>query len=63
MIRDGAIKVHPEEAETVRYIFGQYLAGASMLTIAESMTRQGVRYRQHTSEWNKNKDIFVKACR
>ena len=54
MIRDGLIQPHPQEADAVQYIFGQYLAGASMLTIAENMARQGVRYHQHTVEWNKN---------
>ena len=54
MIRDGLIQQHPQEADAVRYIYGQYLAGASLLTIAENMTRQGVRYHQRTAEWNKN---------
>ena len=54
MIRDGLIQPHPQEADAVQYIYGQYLAGASMLTIAENMARQGVRYHQHTTEWNKN---------
>lgn len=53
-IRDGLIQPHPQEAEMVRYIFGQYRAGASLLTIAEDMTRQGIRYHQHTAAWNKN---------
>ena len=54
MIRDGLIQPHPQEADAVRYIYGQYLAGASMLTIAENMIRQSVRYHRHTAEWNKN---------
>lgn len=54
MIRDGLIQPHPQEADAVRYIFKQYLVGASLLAIAEDMTRQGVRYHQHTAEWNKN---------
>ena len=54
MICDGLIQPHPQEADAVRYIFGQYLAGASFLTIAEDMARQGVRYHRHTAEWNKN---------
>lgn len=54
MIRNGLIQQHPQEANAVRYIFGQYLAGASLLTIAEGMTRQDIRYHQHTAEWNKN---------
>ena len=54
LIQDGLLQPHPQEADTVRYIFGQYLAGASLLAIAESMTQQGIRYHQHTAEWNKN---------
>lgn len=54
IIRDGLIQPHPQEADAVRYIFGQYQAGASLLAIAEDMTRQGIRYHQHTTEWNKN---------
>lgn len=54
MIRDGLIQPCPQEADAVRYIFGQYLAGASLLAVAEDMTRQGIRYHQHTAEWNKN---------
>ena len=54
MIRDGMIQPHPQETDAVRYIFRQYLAGASLLAIAEDMTRQGIRYHQHTAEWNKN---------
>lgn len=53
-IRDGRIQPHPQEANAVRYIFGQYLAGASLLAIAEDVARQGIRYHQHTAGWNKN---------
>ena len=53
-VRGGLLQPNPQEADAVRYIFGQYLAGASLLTIAEDMTRQGIRYHQHTAEWNKN---------
>ncbi len=54
LIRDGLIRPRPQEADAVRYIFGQYLAGASFLAIAEDMTRRGPRYHQHTPEWNKH---------
>lgn len=54
VIRDALIQPHPQEADAVRYIFRQYLAGVSLLAIAEDMTRQGIRYHQHTAEWNKN---------
>ena len=53
-IQGGITQPHPREAGAVRYIFGQYLAGASLLAIAEDMTRQGPRYHQHTPAWNKN---------
>lgn len=54
MIEGGIPQLHPQEADAVRYIFAQYLAGASLLAIAEDMTRQGPRYHQHTPAWNKN---------
>lgn len=53
-VRGGLLQPNPQEADAVRYIFGQYLAGASLLAIAEDMTRQGPRYHQHTPAWNKN---------
>lgn len=53
-IRGGQIRPHPQEADAVRYIFGQYLAGASFLAIAQDMAGQGIRYHSHTAEWNKN---------
>ena len=43
LIRDGLLQSHPQESKAVRYIFGQYLAGASLLAIAEDMTRQGIQ--------------------
>ena len=54
VIQDGVVQPHPQESDAVRYIFGQYLAGASFLTIAEDMTRKGIHYHQHTAEWNKS---------
>ncbi len=54
MIRGGVVRPQPQEADVVRFIFGQYQAGASLLCIAEEMTNQGVRYHQHTPQWNKN---------
>ena len=54
LIQDGLVQPHPKEADAVRYIFGQYLAGASLLVIAEDMTQRGPSYHQHTAEWNKH---------
>lgn len=54
IIEGGITRPYPREADAVRYIFAQYLAGFSLLAIAEDMTRQGPRYHQHTPAWNKN---------
>lgn len=54
IIEGGITQPHPREADAVRYIFSQYLAGASLLAIAEDMTEHGPRYHQHTPAWNKN---------
>ncbi len=54
MVRGGVTQPHPQEADAVKCIFIQYLAGASFLAIAEAMAHQGIRYHQHTAQWNKN---------
>lgn len=53
-IQGGVLTASPVEAETVRSIYAQYLAGLSYSMIAEEMTRRGVRYHTHTAEWNKH---------
>lgn len=53
-IQNGRITCHPEEAETVKAIFSHYLLGNSYSQIADEMVRQGVRYHQHTAQWNKH---------
>ena len=42
------------EAEAVRRIFAQYLAGNSFKQIAEGMTRQGLRYHREKPQWDKS---------
>ena len=53
-VQNGRINCHPEEAELVRAIFSRYLLGGSYSQIADEMTQQGVRYHQHTAQWNKH---------
>ena len=53
-IQNGRITCHPEEAESVRYIFSHYLLGSSYNQIADEMAQRGVRYHQHTAQWNKH---------
>lgn len=54
LIQNGEAVQHPDEGKAVRNIFSQYLLGESYSRIAAEMERQGVRYHQHTPQWNKH---------
>lgn len=54
LIQKGRVAPHPVEAEAVQNIFQLYLTGLSYQQIAEEMERRGIRYHQHTSQWNKH---------
>lgn len=49
----GEVVCHPQEAELVRHIYRQYIAGAGYQTLAEEMERRGVPY-DAGRPWNKN---------
>ena len=49
----GELKEHPVEAEAVRDIFRQYLAGASFAALAEHLRNDGPAY-DGDKPWNKN---------
>ena len=49
----GEIQPHPQEAEAVRWIFQQYLAGVSYSALAGSLQEQGLPY-DGDKPWNKN---------
>lgn len=49
----GSVVVHPEEAEEVRYIFRQYILGASYKELLEHLREQDVPYDRDRL-WNKN---------
>jgi len=49
----GEIKEHPVEADAVREIFQQYLAGASYKALVEHLRESGPAYDEDKS-WNKN---------
>ena len=49
----GEITIQPEEAETVRSIYLQYIAGASFKQLAEQLRAEDVLYDEDKS-WNKN---------
>lgn len=54
MIQNGEIICHPQESSAVRDIFARYLLGESYSQIAGEMERLGIRYHQHTPQWNKH---------
>ena len=49
----GEVVPHSAEAETVRWIFGQSLAGASYTALVEALGERGVPYLMD-KPWNKN---------
>ena len=52
-MRGGRVKDHPAEAETVRWIYRQYLEGLSYEKLTRELQRQAVPYLPGKS-WNKN---------
>lgn len=49
----GCIVIHPQEAETVQYIFQQYIAGVSFSTLTTALGAREIPYNQGKF-WNKN---------
>lgn len=52
-MRDGRVNTRPTEAETVLWIYRQYLAGLSYAGLTQELQRRGVPYLPGKS-WNKN---------
>jgi len=51
----GVTEIHPDEAAVVRRIFADYLAGASLLRIAEDLKTRNIEYLPGEIAWNKNR--------
>ena len=49
----GEIVLHPAEAETVRWIYDHYLAGASYNALVDKLRERGIPY-DGDKPWNKN---------
>ena len=49
----GEVVPHPAEAETVRWIYARYLAGASYTALVEALGERGIPYLPD-KPWNKN---------
>jgi hypothetical protein len=54
-VEKGKNVLHPQESETVRRIFADYLAGASLLKIAQTLTAEKMEFIPDRSDWNKNR--------
>lgn len=54
-MRSGQIAVCPAEAETVKRIFSEYLAGENLKNIAASLTKRQVEYLPGEYGWNKSR--------
>ena len=58
----GEVVLHPAEAETVRWIYGSYLAGASYSALVDKLREQCVPY-DGDKPWNKNMAARILADR
>lgn len=50
---DGELTVNPGEAQVVRWIFEQYLAGGSLGKIAAGLEQQGIPSPTGRAKWNR----------
>ena len=51
---DGQLYIIPEEAEVVRLIYGKYLEGESLNSIARILKEKGIKTIRGNTEWNVN---------
>ena len=58
----GEVVLHPMEAETVRWIYDQYLAGVSYNALADKLRERGIPY-DGDKPWNKNMAARILADR
>ena len=56
---DGQWKIHEEEAQIVEFIFAKYLAGWGTKTIADALTRAGVKTSRNHSTWYANSILRI----
>lgn len=50
---DSELAVNPDEAQVVRWIFEQYLAGDSLVKIAAALEKQGILSPTGKPRWNR----------
>lgn len=61
---NGKVTIQPEETETVKRIFTEYLNGLSLLKIAEQLNNEHIEYMPGVCSWNKSriKRIIENEC-
>ena len=52
-IRDGRTVIDHNEADIIRYIFDEYIKGASLKDLAEDLTQRKIPYTEKTDVWDK----------
>lgn len=52
-MRNGRTIIEHREADIIRYIFDEYIKGASLKTLAEELTARRVPYTEKTEVWDK----------
>ena len=52
-IRDGRTVIEHNEAYIIRYIFDEYIKGASLKDLAEDLTQRKIPYTEKTDVWDK----------
>lgn len=52
-IRDGRTVIDHNEADIIRYIFDEYIKGASLKDLAEDLTARKIPYTEKTDVWDK----------
>ncbi len=52
-IRDGRTVIEHSEAEIIRYIFEEYIKGASLKDLAEDLTHRKIPYTEKNDVWDK----------
>lgn len=53
IMRNGQTIIEHREADIIRYIFDEYIKGASLKTLAEELTARRVPYTEKTEVWDK----------
>ena len=50
--KDGNLVVNPEQAKTIKFIFGEFIAGLSCHSIAEKLTELGIKTPRGRDKWS-----------